>query len=392
MDRQSLRGQIFDADNHFYETKEALTKFLPDAYRSAIQYVEVNARTKIAVLGQISDYIPNPTFDKVAAPGAQEDYFRHGNPSGKSHRELMGPPIECEDAFRSPGPRLERMDQLGLDRSLMFPTLVSLVEERFRHDPEAMHAVIHAFNEWVYDTWQFNYKDRIYTTPIITLPIVERAIEELDWVLERGARVVLIRPAPVPGNRGPRSFGLPEFDPFWQRVQAEQVLVTMHASDSGYARHVGEWDGASEYKPFQPSPFRAYWSVAHPPMTDALSALVCHGALARFPNLRIASVENGSDWLAPLLDHLHGVFKKMPQLFEEDPLESIRRCFYISPFWEDDLTALSKLLPIDHLLFGSDYPHPEGLRDPLSYLDHLDGLSDDDVRNIMGTNLSRLVA
>jgi len=48
--------------------------------------------------------------------------------------------------------------------------------------------------------------------------IVDRALEELEWCLERGARTVLVRPAPVPGYRGSRSFGLEEFDPFWQRV------------------------------------------------------------------------------------------------------------------------------------------------------------------------------
>ena len=64
-----------------YETKEALTKFLPKQYEKAIQYVEVNGRTKIVVRGQISEYIPNPTFDVVAAPGAQEDYYRNGNPN-----------------------------------------------------------------------------------------------------------------------------------------------------------------------------------------------------------------------------------------------------------------------------------------------------------------------
>ena len=59
---------VFDGDNHMYETRDALTKFLPPEYHGAVRYVEVDGRTKIATLGQISDYIPNPTFDKVAAP------------------------------------------------------------------------------------------------------------------------------------------------------------------------------------------------------------------------------------------------------------------------------------------------------------------------------------
>ena len=71
----------------------------------------------------------------MAAPGAQEEYFRVGNPEGKSRREIMGRAIESPPAFREPGPRLELMDELGIDRALMWPTLASLVEERLRDDP-----------------------------------------------------------------------------------------------------------------------------------------------------------------------------------------------------------------------------------------------------------------
>jgi predicted TIM-barrel fold metal-dependent hydrolase len=303
----------------------------------------------------------------------------------------MGSSIECLPAFREPKSRLELMDDQGLDRTLMFPTLASLVEERFRDDPEATHVVIHALNEWLHEVWSFNYQDRIYTTPIITLPIVELAVKELEWVLERGGRAVLIRPAPVPGFKGPRSFGHPEFDPFWELAQSEKVLVTMHASDSGYSRQVGEWEGASEYQPFQVAPMRSYWNLAHQPMADAVAALVCHGALTRFPDLRIMSVENGSDWVAGLLSQLAGVYKKMPQLFPEDPIAAIHRTMFISPFWEDDIENLGKYLPSDHIVFGSDFPHPEGLADPLSYVDHLTGLSDQDISSFMGATLAALI-
>ncbi|HZQ83970.1 MAG TPA: amidohydrolase family protein, partial [Acidimicrobiales bacterium] len=228
---RTIDFEIFDADNHMYETEDALTKFLPKHLKGVIEYVQVRGRTKIAVKGQISEYIPNPTFDVVARPGAQEEYFRNGNPEGKSYRELVGEPMRAIPAFREPAPRLELMDELGVDRSLMFPTLASLVEERMRDDVVVTHEVIHALNQWMYETWTFNYNDRIFPTPVITLPIVDRAIEELEWCLERGAKVVLIRPAPVPGINGKtRSPGFPEFDPFWQRVVDADILVGMHAS------------------------------------------------------------------------------------------------------------------------------------------------------------------
>src|SRR5690242_12289547 len=123
---------VFDADNHLYETQDAFTRHLPDEHKGAIDYVDVRGRTKIVVRGQISDYIPNPTFEVVARPGAQEEYYRHGNPEGKTYREMMGEPMKAIPAFREPGPRLEVMDELGLGYSLMFPTLASLVEERMK--------------------------------------------------------------------------------------------------------------------------------------------------------------------------------------------------------------------------------------------------------------------
>lgn len=381
---------VFDADNHLYETRETLTKFLPDRYKGAIDYVDVRGRTKIVVRGNISNYIPNPTFDMVARPGAQEDYFRKGNPDGLSRREIFGEPMRSIPAFREPAPRLELMDEQGLDRTLMFPTLASLLEERMRDDPELTHAAVHALNEWLYEVWQFDYQQRIFTTPVITLPIVERAIEELEWVVERGAKVVLIRPAPPSGFRGPRSFGLPEFDPFWEKVVEHDVLVAMHASDSGYERFANEWLGTdSEMLPFQPQAFRML--AAWRPVEDSVSALICHGALSRFPTLKIAVVENGSSWVAPLLGNLADVYKKMPQDFMEDPVTVFKRNIHISPFWEEDLGALAELVGVERVLFGSDYPHPEGLGDPASYVDELEGLPEESIRKIMGGNLARLV-
>jgi predicted TIM-barrel fold metal-dependent hydrolase len=388
---RSFDFPVFDADNHLYETSDAFTRHLPEQYRSAIQYVEINGRTKIMVRGQVSDFIPNPTFDVVARPGAQEEYFRNGNPEGKSYRELVGEPMRAIPAFREPGPRLEMMDQLGVDRTLVFPTLASLIEERMRDDPELTHVTVHALNEWLHDVWSFDYENRIFTTPVITLPIVERAIEELEWVLERGAKTVLIRPAPVPGYRGSRSFAYPEFDPFWQRVVDADILVSMHASDSGYTRYQSDWTGPSEMLPFRLDAFRMM-SMGNRAIEDSCTALTCHGLLTRFPDLRIALIENGADWVVPFLEHLEEIYKKMPQAFAENPVEAFKRNIYVSPFHEDNISELVEVLGSDHLLFGSDWPHPEGLAEPCSYVDHLPtSLSQEELEQIMGGNLARIM-
>jgi len=382
---------VFDADNHLYETRDAFTRHLPDRYRGAVDYVELRGRTKIMIRGLVSEYIPNPTFDVVARPGAQEEYFRNGNPEGKSYRELIGEPMRAIPAFREPAPRLELMEELGVDRTLMFPTLASLLEERMRDDPELTHTVIHSLNQWLHETWSFNYEDRIFTTPVITLPIVERAIEELEWAVERGARCVLIRPAPVPCYGGSRSFALEHFDPFWQALVDADVLVGMHSSDSGYARYISDWTGPTEMLPFRLDPFRMM-AMHERPAIDAATAMTCHGLLSRFPDLRIAFIENGANWILPFLEHLADTYRKMPQMFTEDPVEAFKRNVYVSPFHEDRFDQIIATMGIDHVLFGSDYPHPEGLAEPCSYVDHLPpGLPAEDMARIMGGNLGEIM-
>ncbi|MEU0821101.1 amidohydrolase family protein [Streptomyces mirabilis] len=390
MPSRVLPYPLFDADNHLYETEDALTRYLPKQYEGAIQYVQVKGRTKIAIRGRISDYIPNPTFSVVARPGAWEQYFREGNPEGKSHRELFGEPMKSIPAFREPGPRLELMDEMGIEQALNFPTLASLIEERMRDDPELIHAVVHSLNEWLYDTWKFNYKDRIFTTPVISLPILDKAIAELEWCLERGARSILVRPAPVPGFGGSRSFALPEFDPFWKRVEEAGVLVSMHSSDSGYSRYSSDWEGKSqEMTPFQAQTFRMLGEWR--PVTDSVASWVCHGALFRFPELKVSVIENGSSWLVPLLDQLADVYKKQPQGFLGDPVEEVKNRIHISPFWEEDMAELAGIIGVERVLFGSDYPHPEGLADPVTYIDAIQGMKEADQAMIMGGNLARLI-
>jgi len=394
MPSRQLDFEVFDADNHMYETKDALTRHMPARYEGLIQYVEVNGRTKIAVNGRISDYIPNPTFDRVAAPGAQEEYYKVGNPEGKSRREIMGRGIDAPPAFREPGPRLALMDEQGIDRAIMWPTLASLVEERLREDPDAIHAVVHALNEWMHEEWSFNYEDRIFAAPVITLPILELAIAELEYVLERGARIILIRPAPVPGLRGPRSFALPEFDPFWKLVEDAGIVVGMHASDSGYTRYLNEWEGVSsnEFTPFRGvSGFAAIIGGQHREITDTVASAIGHGLCSRFPGLKIVPVENGTGWVRPLISDMQHAYSFNPHVFDEDPVEVLKRNIFVHPFHEEDTRGLIDVIGVDNVLFGSDFPHPEGMADPISFVEELAGCAPEDVAKVMGGNLSRLM-
>jgi predicted TIM-barrel fold metal-dependent hydrolase len=130
--------------------------------------------------------------------------------------------------------------------------------------------------------------------------------------------------------------------------------------------------------------------MGHLPIEHAIMALICHGALSRNPDLRVLSIENGAEWVPHLFASLKGTYKKMPNAFMEDPIETFKRCVYISPFWEDNFTEIALMVGTDRVIFGSDWPHPEGLRDPITYVDELSELPAADIQKIMGGNMMEL--
>ena len=149
-DRQ-LAYPVFDSDNHMYENTEAFTKFLPPQYEGIIRYIqESDNRTKLAVKDRITRAITNPTFQRVAPPGGQADDPLH-------RRSIPG-----MDAFFDVEPRYKLMNEFGITRALMWPTLASVIEQALPEDPLATHAVIHALNEWMYEHWTFGYEDTVF--------------------------------------------------------------------------------------------------------------------------------------------------------------------------------------------------------------------------------------
>jgi predicted TIM-barrel fold metal-dependent hydrolase len=391
-----LPYETFDADNHLYENKDALTKFLPKEYEGAIRYVDVEGKTKLAIRDQISHYIPNPTFAKVAVPGGYgRDVTKgDGRPTAGAEVDVRPKAMPGIDAFFDPEPRLALMKDMGIDRTLLWPTLASVLEERVADDPDLAVAVVHALNEWMHEHWTFVYSDAIYSTPIVSLAAGnDVAIAELEWVHERGAKIFLMRVAPVPTWRGRRSFALPEFDPFWERVQELDIVVGMHSGDAGYVRYTNEWEGIGvETLPFKRSGSPAFQRLASDKssVVDACASIIGHGLATRFPKLKFMPVEFGAEWIRPFVRKLRNAYERSAALFDEDPFEVFTRNIYLHAFHEPDPQGLLDLgIPADRLMFGSDFPHPEGMADPLAYSEIVEGMPAETQALIMGGTLGR---
>ncbi|MFP6638883.1 MAG: amidohydrolase, partial [Myxococcota bacterium] len=209
---------IFDADNHYYEVADSFTRHMdPRMLKRGVQWAKIGNRRYHIVGGQLARAVSNPTFDPIAKPGALYSYLR-GEGEGRSAMELLKDREPLRAEYHDRDARIEVMAEQGLDGIWLFPTLGVLYEELLKHDIPALAATIHAFNRWIEEDWGFAYKEKIFAAPYISLADLDAAILELDWALEKGARTVCLRPAPILTANGFRTPSDECFDPFWARV------------------------------------------------------------------------------------------------------------------------------------------------------------------------------
>jgi predicted TIM-barrel fold metal-dependent hydrolase len=367
----TLGFKFFDCDNHYYEALDAFTRHLEKGYeKRTMQWAQVEGKTKLLVGGKINRFIPNPTFDPVARPGALDEYFRGRNPRSADTKDLFGRLEPCRPAYRDRDARLAVMDEQGMGGAIFLPTLGVGMEQALIHDVPALLAAFRAFNRWLDEDWGFAYQERIFAAPYITLVDPDNAARELEWALDRDARFVVMVGGPIMTPAGGRSPADPYFDPFWSRANEAGITVLYHGGESAYSRYLRDWGESDTTEAFRVNPFRTL--VSANPLQDTLASLLSRGLFHRFPRLRVASIETGSDWVFHLFEKLKKSFGQTPHLYPEDPRDTFRRHIYVSPFYEDQLGDLRDLIGAERILMGSDYPHVEGLADPASYIKDLE--------------------
>ncbi|MCH2171761.1 amidohydrolase [Myxococcota bacterium] len=387
----TLDFKLFDGDNHYYEAEDAFTRHMDRRMQQrCMQWAEVNGRKNLLVAGKVNRFIPNPTFDPVAKPGCLDDYYQGKNEGGASIKEAFGDLEPIRPEYRDRDARIRVMDEQGVEGALFFPTLGVGMEEALYPDGEAIHAAFKAFNRWLDEDWGFAYQERIFSAPYLSLVDLDEAIAELEWVLSRDARVIVMRSAPVRTASGNRSPADPYYDPFWARVNEAGITVAYHGGDAGYGRYLEDWGEGGEVQSFKVTPMKSLCGSSRSPF-DMMAALICHGVFHRFPNVRVASIEMGSHWVFWLIQSFQRTYGMDPGSFQEDPLETFKRHVTISPFHEDNVDGLKELMGTDRLLMGSDWPHAEGLPLPSDYIRELKNFQSDEIRAVMRDNGLALV-
>jgi predicted TIM-barrel fold metal-dependent hydrolase len=368
--------------------------------KRCMQWAVVNGKPRLLVGGKINKFIPNPTFDPIAAPGSLEDYFRGRNDKGLDLKTMFGDldPIDEHPGYRDRDARLQLLDEQGMDGALLFPTLGVGMQEALKRDLPALHAAFSAFNRWLDDDWGFDRGDgRLYAAPMIAFSDPDLAAAEVDRVLAAGARILVTVPGPVPdGNDGYVSPGHPKFDPIWARIAESGVPLALHAGLSGVSHYGSFWrsaepgGGGGGFEGFKHAAFPLV-AFQDRGISDTFAALICHGVLERFPALRLASIENGAMWVPDLLRNLKDARGKMPFAFQRHPVEQFTDQVWVAPYYEDDMATLKDAIGVERLLFGSDFPHTEGLPEPTMFVKDIPSFTPEETKAVMRDNVLELL-
>ena len=395
---------IFDADNHYWETTESFTRHRDPKYADrGVILVDPDGTGKpryvFAHNQRVHPILPGPGDVYLRPrPGALYEYF-----AGKSNKARLGNELSSEEPAAHPewfdrDARLKCMDGQGVEAAWLFPSQAVCMEGPMQPDTEAAIHILSAFNRWLDDEWGFRYQDRIFGVPFLTLSDVGQAVEELEWCIDRGAKVVSVRNGPAFTPEGTKSPADPAFDPFWARVGEAGLVVAPHAGfEDGYveveravAREWGRVPSGAGGMGDAAASTVITMLMKRRLVHDFAAILVADKLFERNPGVRVAYIENGGTWVGDLLHGLQVLHGQNPGLFKENPVDQFLGHCWVAPFVEDSVLELAQHLPVERILFGSDWPHAEGVGHPRDFFKNVEDFSIPDQRKIMRDNAREL--
>ncbi len=263
--------------------------------------------------------------------------------------------------------RSESMDIIGLSSQLVFPTLAA---SRFARstDLEVVYGGCDALSRAMAD---FCSDDkRLMPVGYLPLKDPDRAATSLKLALDLGIRALWI-PSDAIDGRSPAHIA---YDPLWAMLEEARVPVTLHIGsgknmpseymNTGIERVLSASTANLETTKPKDLP------VVHHSVERWLTCMIYDGVLERFPALRIGLVEVGANWLPASLMNLDmgvsllGKFDENLKKLSIKPSEYVQRQVRVAPLHTENTGWILKNVGKDILMFNTDYPHPEGGRDP----------------------------
>ncbi|HEX9774520.1 MAG TPA: amidohydrolase family protein [Actinomycetota bacterium] len=371
---------IIDGDQHVYEPRDCWRARIDPAFRDdalAIEdddlgYAWLTHRGRKLYLAEIQ----RP--GKAKPIGEERLRIERGEPADGSYDELL--PIEYTD----PDARIKQLDLWGIDEAILLPNFGLLWEEML--EPPARLANMRAYNRWIAET---TADARLHGVAHVSLADAGWLDEELATLSAGGVRLAMVAPSPVGG----RALGHPDLDPVWSSFTEHGVSPIFHVG--GFRQPLDPALFADDPEPVDKVIASALLWVA--PAT-ALAHMAVHGAFQRHPDLRVGVIELTAHWVPQFMLMLDGAWgfyaARHGRPLTELPLrpsEYVARQVRVGALAYESPARLIEQAG-DLFMYGSDWPHAEGIAEPLAtYEGALDGLPDERRGPLMGGNVEWLL-
>jgi predicted TIM-barrel fold metal-dependent hydrolase len=247
-----------------------------------------------------------------------------------------------------PDARVRGMDRAGIDYQIVFPTTLYA---NATNDPGFEAALMRSYNRYVGVQCK-GVSERLKWAGLLPLHDTAAGIAALDEMCDLGASAAVVY-----GTAGNELLSHHTFTPVWDALAETGLPLCVHMGMS--------------FPPFErlcQSRLDAHAIGMSLPAILGFVAVIGHGMMDRYPDLKVAFMEYGAEWLfymAGRIGHYMPSYRadKAIQVLPEgeivDYLKSGR--FFVAPEAEDPLLPMEiDLVGEDHVLFGSDFPHGEG--------------------------------
>ena len=390
--------RVIDADAHIQDELAGWVDYVEPAYWDRRPRIEIVEDGQYGWGRRYARILPCELFPQPrdAATGLQ----RRSSSGRKvtSPREFM--PGKYGDSYHrewTSESRLEDMDRYGWDKQVMITGIGGLgwswsrVEAK---DQGLLWAMARAWHNWCHD---FASADPTRLYPVVEVPSqhdIEGMVEESRRAVEKLGAVTVMMPKSSTG----RPWDDPAYDPFWSLAEELDFPVSFHGVNSG------EPHSAARYQPrdLVPGQQTALEHACRFPYENMLSLghLIYMGVLERFPKVRVAFMEGNAGWLPWWLSRLddHALASRRQGMWFDAPLLPLspsdyfrRQGFVACDGDEGALGGVTLLGWEDHVVWNTDYPHPDA-PDPDKALDSFlaQPISEDAKRKVLWDNAARL--
>ncbi len=377
--------QTIDVDQHLFESRTTWSEYIDPVHQAdALSIGDDEAGWPwLTWRGNQLTPLEVPIPERSNLIGDDRQRRLRGERAPASFEELV------PDSYRLAGARVEVLDAFGLDAAVMFPNYGLLWEQRLAADAAAQRANARAYNRFVADVCS-DAPGRLFGVAHLLLHDPVWAVEEIRRVRAQGVRLAMIAPAPVDGK--PLSHA--DFDPVWAACSDEGVAPVFHVSAFESPLHpawrTGEHEDGEQL-------FDSIFLYLAPAV--ALANLILNGVLERFPRLRIGVVELTASWVPHFLLHIDGASDFYTQRHGEPfralgdrPSNYFLRQVRVAALPYEMPNRLVPKVGGETYMLGSDWPHAEGVADPMAQAQRAAaGLPEPARANMLGANAAWLL-